>query len=499
MGAMKTQVVQLDNHDDVISVCDKMSWTKAPRILLVFPHRAHILFRTLDLLRIKRHAARLGSQLAAVTRSSETRALCASLGLPVFPTSPAAQRADWGEGPALFHPQRRAQRSDLRQARETIRPRLPGWQSSFAFRFLFFTLGFLAVTAILLLFLPSATVELTPLPTTQNLTLTVRASPDVTSVNVAGNIPAYSQSATVTGSQTVPASGMMTVAYGYAAGSVRFDNLTESAVGIPTGTVVRTLSSPPVRFATQEDIVLPAGVGEWLEVAVQAVEAGPDGNLSAGAVTAIEGGLGASLSVTNTLPLTGGTETSFPVATESDRLTLQGFLMQDLAEECGAGLLALLPAGALYFPDTLTAYAITETFFPSEGQPGETLSLTMELECTGQYASLEDLQSLALTALDADLPEGFISLGEPVILGHGEIAIVDGIDEWEMSLERPLRAQVDAPAAALLIIGLEPKAAASRLEESLPLAGPPLIAITPAWWPRLPIIPFRITVIEANY
>ncbi|MEW6094160.1 MAG: baseplate J/gp47 family protein [Chloroflexota bacterium] len=495
---MKTQVIQLDIHDDVISVCDKMAWTKAPRILLVFPHRARILARTFDLLRLKRHAAALGAQLAAVTRSAETRALCTSLGLPAFSTSAAAQRADWGEEPAPFHPQRRAQRTDLRQARETLRPRLPGWQSSFAFRFLFFTLGFLAVAAILLLFLPSATVELTPLTTTQRLTLTVRASPDVTSVNVAGNVPAYSQSATVTGSQTMPTSGMMTVAYGYAAGSVRFENLTESAVGIPAGTVVRTLTSPPVRFATQEDIVLPAGVGEWLEVAVQAVEAGPDGNLSAGTITAIEGGLGASMSVTNPLPMTGGTETSLPTATEVDRLSLQQALMDSLAEECKASLNGLIPADAVYFLDTFIANAVTQTFFPAEGQPGETLSLTMEVECSGQYASLEDLQSLALAALDADLPAGFAPFGEPVILEQGEIAILDGMAEWEMSLERPLRAQVDAASAALLVSGLEPETAVSRLEESLPLTASPYIAVTPAWWPRLPFIPFRITVIEAD-
>lgn len=494
MGAMKTQVIQLDAHDDVISVCDKMSWTKSPRILLVFPHRARILTRTLDLLRLKRHSAALGAQLAVVTRSSETRAMCVSLGLPVFSTSSSAQRADWGESPSLSLPQRRSRRPDLRQMRESLRPRLPRWQSSFAFRFLFFALGLVAVAVILLLFIPTAAIELTPLSTTQNLTLTVRASPDVSTVNVAGSLPAYSQSATVTGSQTIPASGMMTVAYGYAAGSVHFENLTESVVGIPAGTVVRTLTSPPVRFATLEDIVLPAGVGEWLDVTVQALEAGPDGNLPTGAITAIEGGLGASLSVANLLPLTGGTETSVPFAMESDRLTLQGFLMEDLAEECEADLLELLPAGALYFPATLTAQALTQTFFPAENQPGGTLSLTMELECAGQFASPDDLDSLALAALDASLPEGFAPLDKPVILEHGDISIVDEAVEWEITVERLLQAQVDPAAAALLVIGLEPGDAASRLSGILPLAAPPVVTIAPGWWPRLPFFPFRITI-----
>ena len=63
---MKTQVIQLDPHDDGTSVRDKMSWAKSPRILLVYPRRSRILARTLDLRLLQRHAATLGEQLAIV-------------------------------------------------------------------------------------------------------------------------------------------------------------------------------------------------------------------------------------------------------------------------------------------------------------------------------------------------------------------------------------------------------------------------------------------------
>jgi len=61
---MKTQVIQLDLHDDVTSVRDKMSWAKTPRILLVYPRRSHNLGRLLDLRLLQRHASILGAQLA---------------------------------------------------------------------------------------------------------------------------------------------------------------------------------------------------------------------------------------------------------------------------------------------------------------------------------------------------------------------------------------------------------------------------------------------------
>jgi hypothetical protein len=60
---MKTHVLQLDVHDDVISVRDKMAWAKTPRLVLVLPRRGRILERTLDLRHLQRHADGLGVSL----------------------------------------------------------------------------------------------------------------------------------------------------------------------------------------------------------------------------------------------------------------------------------------------------------------------------------------------------------------------------------------------------------------------------------------------------
>ncbi len=94
---MKTQVIHLDVHDDVISIRDKMSWTKTGRILLVFPRRSRIRLRNLDLRLIQRHADLLGAQLAFVTRSRELRRSAQEAGIPAFRVVKTAQRRTWGK------------------------------------------------------------------------------------------------------------------------------------------------------------------------------------------------------------------------------------------------------------------------------------------------------------------------------------------------------------------------------------------------------------------
>src|SRR5512144_2386422 len=92
---MKTYIVQLEDHDDVISARDKISWSKARRILLVWPGKGRVLERRVDLLLLQRHSHQLGAQLAFATRSREVRAHARELGIPVFPNAVIAQQLAW--------------------------------------------------------------------------------------------------------------------------------------------------------------------------------------------------------------------------------------------------------------------------------------------------------------------------------------------------------------------------------------------------------------------
>ena len=496
---MKTQVIQLVPHDDVTSVRDKMSWAKTPRILLVFPHHSRILSRTLDLRLLRRHAATLGAQLAIVARSGDLRRTAQAADIPVFKTVAIAHRKTWEEQPLAEKPRRRAPRPDLRQMRRAAFPAEAHWRTRFVFRFLFFSLAVLAVLALLLLFLPSASIELTPETHQQSLTVAVSASPEVTTVNLTGSIPACLIFTILERSKTAAVSGSITIPDSPAAGIVRFRNLTTGAVGIPAGTVVRTTGDPPVRFATTTDASMAAGVDKTLDVAVRAVEGGTSGNLPSDSLIAIEGDLGASfsLAVTNPSPLAGGSDRTTPAQTAADRTHLHDALLSEILEKCKTTLPKTLTSGDVYFPDTLAVgQLLSETYFPAESQTGETLSLTMKLQCQAQYASAADVNTLAGMALDANLPDGFIPASGVVTTPEAGVpkTDTDGITHWEMQPQRLLRAHLDPFAATQLVLGRRPAETARRLSESFPLASVPEIQVKPSWWPWLPIVPFRITI-----
>ena len=89
---MKTQIIMLESHDDLISVRDRMSWAKTPRILLVWPKYEKVALRQVDLKVLQRHASSLGAQLGLVTRARRVRQDAEALRIPVFESTGQAQR-----------------------------------------------------------------------------------------------------------------------------------------------------------------------------------------------------------------------------------------------------------------------------------------------------------------------------------------------------------------------------------------------------------------------
>jgi hypothetical protein len=177
---------------------------------------------------------------------------------------------------------------------------------------------------------------------------------------------------------------------------------------------------------------------------------------------------------------------------------LHDALLTELLEECTTTFQQRLAPGDLYFPDTTkVAQMLAETYLPAAGQTGETLSLTMNLQCQAQYASAADLDALAEMALDANLPKGFVPASPGVTSPGSSIPVTgaDGITRWEMQVQRLLRARLDGLAVTQLAQGRRPAEAARRLSGAIPLAALPEIKMDPSWWPWLPVFPFRISVL----
>ena len=494
---MKTQIIQLEPHDDHISIRDKMNWSKTPRILLVFPRRKRFDLDTLDLKLLQRHAHSLGAELGLATKSLKVIRAADALGIPTFADNLAAQRGTW-------HPQkhkktkRRRPRPDLRGAREEIRPQEAEWRNHIGVRLGSLLLASLALLSLMAAFIPSAQITLHPARRVQSITIPVRASSDVSEVFIAGSIPAHTVHAVLTEERSIAASGQIAVPSQGASGSVIFRNLTDQPVRIPKGTVVRSIDDPSIRFETDFEALVNAGVDEDIEVPVSALSFGESGNLDLGLLQAIEGELRFSLAATNPAPTTGGSDDVVRVPSLRDREDLREQMLFALTTDPAALVADALNPSDILFPDTLGEIEVLEeTYTPDEGEPADRLTLEMQVAVDAQYATAADLETLARAALAASLQQGYTPevdtlLYEP--LGDLETDTL-GVTTFQMRVEQALVPNISALQIAGWVQAQQIENAIETLEKNLELENEPTIEITPHWWKWLPIAPFRIEVI----
>jgi hypothetical protein len=494
---MKTQLIPLESHDDLISIRDRMSWAKTPRILLVWPKSERIALRPLDLKVLQRHAASLGAQLGLVTRHWNIRREAQALGIPVFNSTGQAQRNPWPERKLVRKRVRRPKTHELREKGKQLKARNDTWRSHPIVRIGFFSLGVLAVLLLASLFIPRAQVVFTPETDTQTATLPILADPSLEEVFITGSIPSRELRLIVEGTREKVVTGRIPLPQGTARGVVTFRNLTETPVSIPLGTVLTSTGLPGVRFLTTESGELEAGLKASIDVPVQAERPGSTGNVGAETILAIEGGLGLRATVTNAEPTTGGSNRMAEAATESDLSRLREELVAELGDSALKEMETLLAPGDQVFTDTLKADQILEEAFdPPPGQPGKNVKLSMRIEFVAYYATEKDLTELASTVLNTSLPAGFIPSPEPFHFEQLTPHQTDdqGVTRWSVRVSRQLEKKMDTTNIIPLVQGRRLAGAKEELEKALNLPSAPEIRLDPEWWPWLPLIPFNITV-----
>jgi hypothetical protein len=501
---MKTQILQLEPHDDVISTRDKMGWGQAARVVLVWPKRERILIRKLDLLLLQRHAIKMGAQLALVTSDPDVRFNARQLAIPVFKNLRQAHSSRWRAGRRPSRSiERRQPRPDFEALRREIRPAQQAWYDRPLFRRALHVISIFAALALLALFIPSSKITLRPRTQSQEIRFTVSAGPTVRTVNVTGDLPARNTSVIVEGQDRISSTGSLLVPERASLGRVEFTNLSDNRVLIPAGTVVTTLANEdqePVRFSTTTSADL--APGSSILLSVRCLEAGQRGNLPAGEIRAIEGSLGLNLSVTNPYATTGGSQqsTAAPTLADAQKLyerlvtTLHATALQELSE---AGF------GQVNIPlePTLNLVSIIEeTYSPplvdrAFVQPATQLSLKLRVEFEGLVVSHQDLREISQRILDANLPEGYLPFHDTLEFEHLSSPVLDETStaRWRMVARRRIQADINEAQASSLARGLTPTQAIAALEKGL-LIQEANIQLTPGWWPRLPWLPFRIQV-----
>lgn len=492
---MKTHLIVLEPHDDLVSVRDRMAWAKTPRILLIWPVGGRIGLRPIDLKILQRQAHSLGATLGLVTRDRRVRREANALGMPVFKSPSAAQRDRW---PATSLPTFRERgRLDLRRMQAEVHPPEAKWKTHIVSRIFFFALGVLAVLAIASIFIPRAQVTFSTETKEDSATIPVTVDPALTSVFITGGIPAREVTSEISGGQSIPATGKATVPEKEAKGVARFSNLTASAVDIPQGTIVQTLSSPAIRFVTTQAAQVPAGVGETVDIPIEGLNAGASGNLDTDSIQAVEGILGLQVSVTNIAPTSGGTETQVTAPSAEDRERLRKMLLDTLRAQVQEEMLNELPEKSVVFPSTVKEIAtLEETYEPPAGETGATLTLTLRVKFSAQYASGEDMLELVMLSMSAASEEGFAPLLDSLTFEPGgrPVTAEDGRTSFTLRVNWTLARTINVQQALALVRGQTLEEAEARLQETFPFAKPG-VTLTPSWWPRLPLVPFQIEVV----
>lgn len=500
---MKTQIIQLESHDDLITTRDKMSWSKAPRILLVWPRKGKLLEREVDLLLLQRYAQSLGAQLGIVTTSLHIQNQAAEIGIPHFRSAVQAQRQVWRRGRGrkrvnLRLLERKPASQDLRKRFKEVTIGRTWSPESLGLRIGSFGLGVIAVLALALVFWPSAIIRLLPESRSQQLAFELRASTKIAAANLSGGIPAEAVQVVVEGSDQERSSGFAMIPDTQARGLVEFSNLGESALTIPAGSVVATVDDSRQRFETLAAVEIPAGVGSKAGVQVRAFTPGMNGNVSAGSIRALEGPLGLLVTVNNPADLEGGQDRKSIGPSSQDYGALRERLVASLEQTARSDLMQILGDERRLIDGTIQIKMIEEeTQSPLPGEPGDFARLTMRIEFIAWAVREDDLQSVARSAMDANIESGYQAAPgniDIVFLGPGTVD-GDGGVRWKISAGRRLEAVIDREEVGRLVTGLTVEESGRLLSRHYLLASPPEIQVQPRWWPRLPFLSFRIEVV----
>ena len=504
---MKTQIIQLEPHDDTISVRDKMGWSQTGRVILVWPARGRLLDRRLDLVLLLRHSQSLGVQIALVTADPEVRFQADLLGISVYKSVRKAQKSRWRrplrkkipitmgqkEGQDRISRVHEILADPLHRKRET--PVL-----SPPIRIGLFALGVIAVLSIAAILIPSADITISPETRRQEITLEVQANDTVEKIKLTGIFPIHTINTIVEGRGSIQTTGTVKIPTGFASGAAQFKNLTDQGVNIPAGTVVSTSDSAQ-RFSTQRDARVPAGPGKEIEISIKALSPGSAGNVSPGKITAIEGDLGLFLTVENLESTRGGSLAESPAPTTADRDQLKEELISTLTQNALLEVQSLLDPGDILLDESPALInVLTESYYPPDLQPASQLELILRLEYEAPYVSAADRGAFAQAILDANLPSGYAPIPGSMIVEdlsspqftHGSTA------SWRMQLRRDIHSEPSVIQAVSLARGRSPDNAAQQLEENMPLSSPPVIETHPSWWPVIPFIPLRITIITSG-
>jgi hypothetical protein len=532
-----TSLVYLDVDDEITSAAARIRAATASRVVLVLPYGSRLATSRINFRLLAHDAAARDKQVEIICADASARALAASAGLPVHasvaafegrapsPTGGAAGAGGDHAGAAGTAaeaagagviPEPGPDDADDTQTRvlpiprrsspkvPIVGPPRPPIRTGFAVG------GVVAIVLLLLVggwlaleLLPSATIVLHP--RSQDLgpiELTVEARTDVTAPDATALvIPARQLTFDVQASDTFPATGVKTIET-KATGNVTFSNFdTGRANQIDAGSIVKTPSG--LEFVTLATVTLPNATIEFpftivpstSSVGVEAVVAGPEGNVDNNTITVVPKGENRRLlQVTNKEATSGGERSEAPEVSQQDvdtaKAAIEAALVAQLDQDVAAG--TGVPAGVTLFPETRavgdTVYAVDPATLVG------TAATQFDLSATAQGTALgvdpAPLNGIAETRLRTRVTAGWTLVPDSITPLVGTPSVVGDVISFPMTVAGTQVHDVDAVALVASIKGLVLAEARSKLDDY----GDVEVTLWPDWVSTIPKRVDRITL-----
>ena len=495
---MKTQIVYLEPHDDLNSVRDKLNWTQASRVILVWPGRGRVLTRRFDLVMLQRFASNKGTQIALVTLDPDVLLQAEDLHIPTFESLEPQPEKAWrvrGERKAT-KPVSSKENSSLNPAHRPDRDSTP---MSRAPRIAAFSLGLLAILVLVILLVPKAEILVQPEAKDVNETTTVPLEfGGANGIATPARLTARKIRAEIEGQMRATTTGTTAQADQPAYGEVTFTNLTTQSLAIPTGTTVRTFDANAPYFLTQSRVNLDAEEGAQVTVEVLAAQPGPEGNVPADSIQAIDGILGLSASVSNAAPTIGGSLEYRRAVSPADQSQLRQELQEDLFAEAHQALLGMTQEGEDIIPGSIHITKILEERFSNDvGDAADSLELSLIYEFEGIVFSPDELNFVLEQILAQNLSPGENIQPESLdIYNIADIVYDPDIENTEIvvSVSATVFDELDPSVLSTIVRGKPIDEAVKDLENERSIEAVLGVDISPSWIRIFPLLDLQIHI-----
>lgn len=515
-------VIQVEPEARLEAVRRRLAQTRAKRVVLDLPADWRELDSAARLRLLQRQAQVQRCHLGLVTRDLTTRQAARQLGVPVFAQAKAALHDEWQMNPELplldlQNPARslpepppwrgsaivkRIARPSHHQARQRRiayeaghrRPK-PTW-----LRLLTTTLIGLILAAPLLLFvryvLPAATITLTPSQETITITVPLTANPNAAEPDFENNeLPARQLESSLEVTGTLAATGSRQKASDKAAGTVTFSNLGNAPVRIPVGTVVNTGTGTSVSFRTTAPAELGGGVGARVDVPIEAVEQGIQGNVRANNITNVEGPLRFRVRVSNQSGTFGGDARLVPVVAQVDRDNLLAVLQNEANARSFATVSQELQPGEWLPAESVYNLVMSQAFSAFNDEEADQLDLTLRTLARGVAVDEAVTREALINALQKAIPAQGKLVADSLTLQRAPGAsFIDAAVQFTMTVSARYLAPIDPREVRSAIADRPAGEAISLVQQRWPLARPPEIYQDPDWFGVLPYFGRRIQV-----